>query len=119
MSIHWNPAEQVRITRYLLKWCALGAGVGILGGSASALFLVSLDWATAERLARPWLLYLLPLGGCLIGLFYQYLGKGCEGGNNLVLEEIHTPRAGVHLLPCLRGRGQAVDGRHSLFAGRW
>ena len=95
MSIHWNPAEQVRITRYLLKWCALGAGVGILGGSASALFLVSLDWATAERLARPWLLYLLPLGGCSIGLFYQYLGKGCEGGNNLVLEEIHKPRAGV------------------------
>lgn len=95
MSIHWNPAEQVRIARYLVKWIALGTSVGILGGSASALFLVSLDLATAERLAQPWLLYLLPLGGCFIALFYQYFGKGCEGGNNLVLEEIHKPTAGV------------------------
>jgi H+/Cl- antiporter ClcA/PII-like signaling protein len=95
MSIHWSPTEQVRIARYLLKWTLLSAIVGILGGSASALFLVSLDYATAERLAHPWLLYLLPLGGCLIGLFYQHLGKGCEGGNNLLLEEIHKPGAGV------------------------
>src|SRR5260370_36393879 len=94
MSIHWNPGEQVRITRYLLKWAALSASVGVLGGSASALFLVSLDYATAARLAQPWLLYLLPLGGCLIGLFYQYLGKGCSGGNNLLLEEIYKPERG-------------------------
>jgi H+/Cl- antiporter ClcA len=95
MSIHWNPEEQVRIASYLLKWTVLGAAVGVLGGSASALFLVSLEWATDTRLAHPWLLYLLPVGGCLIGLFYQYFGKGCEGGNNLLLEEIHKPRAGV------------------------
>jgi H+/Cl- antiporter ClcA/PII-like signaling protein len=95
MAIHWDQAEQARTTRYLVKWTALSASVGILGGSASAVFLVSLDYATAERLAHPWLLYLLPLGGCLIGLFYQHFGKGCEGGNNLVLEEIHKPTAGV------------------------
>lgn len=95
MSFRWNPREQVRIGRYLLKWAALASVVGVLGGSASALFLVSLDWATAAQLKSPWLLYLLPVGGCLIGLLYHSWGKECEGGNNLLLEEIHQPGDGV------------------------
>jgi H+/Cl- antiporter ClcA len=95
LSIHWDPYEQVRIGRFLLKWTILGSFVGVLAGSASALFLISLDWATDTRISQPWLIYLLPIGGLLIGLFYHYLGKGCEGGNNLILEEIHEPQAGV------------------------
>jgi H+/Cl- antiporter ClcA/PII-like signaling protein len=95
MSFHWDPREQVSLGRYLIKWTVLGSVVGVLGGSASALFLYSLDWATDERLAFPWLLYLLPVGGCVIGLLYHYWGKGCEGGNNLLLEEIHKPKSGV------------------------
>src|ERR1700681_3202524 len=95
MSIHWNPEEQVRAGWCLVKWTVLGSCVGVLGGSASALFLVSLDYVTRVRLQAPWLLFLLPAGGYLIALFYQHFGKGCEGGNNLVLEEIHKPSAGV------------------------
>jgi H+/Cl- antiporter ClcA/PII-like signaling protein len=95
MSFHWDPREQVRIGRYLLKWTVLASLVGVLAGSASAVFLLSLDYATAAQSAAPWLLYLLPAGGCLIGLFYHYWGKGCEGGNNLLLEEINKPAAGV------------------------
>ena len=93
--MHWNPEEQVRTGWSLVKWTVLGSCVGVLGGSGSALFLVSLDYVTGIRLQTPWLLFLLPLGGCLIVLLYQYFGKGCEGGNNLVLEEIHRPSAGV------------------------
>ncbi|HWY85676.1 MAG TPA: chloride channel protein, partial [Gemmataceae bacterium] len=95
MSIHWNPEEQVRAGWSLAKWTVLGSCVGVLGGSASALFLVSLDYATRIRLQTPWLLFLLPPGGYLIALIYQHFGTGCEGGNNLVLEEIHKPSAGV------------------------
>jgi H+/Cl- antiporter ClcA/PII-like signaling protein len=95
MSLHWDPREQVRTGRYLLKWTVLGSVVGLLAGTASALFLLSLQWATEERIAVPWLLYLLPVGGCLIGLLYHYWGKDCERGNNLLLEEIHKPQAGV------------------------
>jgi len=95
MAFHWHPGEQVRIGRYLLKWTLLASIVGVLAGCASALFLLSLDWATATREAQPWIIYLLPLGGLLIGLCYHYLGKGAEGGNNLLLDEIHKPQSGV------------------------
>jgi H+/Cl- antiporter ClcA len=95
MSFHWDPREQVRLGRYLLKWTLFGSIVGLLAGSASALFLWSLQLATEARLSAPWLLYLLPFGGLLIGLAYHYWGKDCERGNNLLLEEIHKPAAGV------------------------
>lgn len=95
MAFHWHPAEQVRIGRYLLRWTILGACVGLCAGSASAAFLLSLDFATQTRLEQPWLLYLLPLAGLLMGLLYHYWGQDSDRGNNLILEEIHNPRAGV------------------------
>jgi len=95
MSFHWDPREQARIARYLLKWTCLASLIGVLAGSASAGFLVSLEYATDTRIEHPWLLYLLPLAGLLIGLLYRWLGKDCEGGNNLILDEIHNPSAGV------------------------
>jgi H+/Cl- antiporter ClcA len=95
MSFRWHPSEQVRIGRFLLKWTLLASAVGVLAGSASAVFLLSLEYATAAREDCPWLLYLLPFAGCLIILLYQRCGKRCEGGNNLLIEEIHKPEAGV------------------------
>ena len=95
MSFRFDPREQLLIGRYFLKWTLLASIVGLLGGSASALFLVSLDFATEMRLAHPWLIYLLPLGGLLIGLLYHTLGRGIEGGNNLILDQIHQPSSGV------------------------
>ena len=61
----------------------------------SAAFLLSLDYVTATRLQQPWLLYLLPVAGLLIGLMYHYWGRDCERGNNLILEEIHNPKVGI------------------------
>src|SRR4051812_36616298 len=95
MPLHHHPHELFRTGLYLLKWTLLPSVVGVLAGSASALFLYGLDWATATREAQPWLLYLLPVGGLLIGLFYHHFGRGLEGGNNLLLDEIHKPGAGV------------------------
>jgi H+/Cl- antiporter ClcA len=54
-----------------------------------------LDTITAWRLAAPWLLFLLPAGGVIIYALYQYFGKESLKGNNLVIEEIHTPGGGV------------------------
>jgi H+/Cl- antiporter ClcA len=56
-----------------------------------------LDQATSLRLAQPWLLWLLPLAGVAIVAAYQRWGGKSEQGNNLVLDEIHQPGAGVPL----------------------
>jgi H+/Cl- antiporter ClcA len=76
---------------FLTKWLLLSALIGFFVGSASALFLVSLDWATQWRETHPWVIALLPLGGFLIGCMYHYWGKDVEAGNNLLLENIHRP----------------------------
>ena len=69
--------------------------VGLMAGSASAGFLWALDKATETRWQHGWLLFFLPLGGVVISLLYQRLGKSAEAGNNLILEQIHTPGGGV------------------------
>lgn len=95
MAIHWDPREPVRIGWYLGKWTLLATVVGVLAGAASAAFLISLEYATDTRLEHRWLLYWLPVAGVGIGLLYHYWGKEIEAGNNLILEEIHEPRAGI------------------------
>lgn len=62
-----------------------------MGGTASALLLVSLTWATGTREAHKWLIALLPIAG-LVGLMYKYLGTSVEAGNNLILDEVHDPQ---------------------------
>ena len=82
---------QQPILFFLVKWLLLSAIVGLCVGSASALFLVSLDWVTEWRENHRWIIAFLPLGGFLIGCLYHYWGKDVEAGNNLLLETIHRP----------------------------
>jgi H+/Cl- antiporter ClcA len=79
------------------KWLAMLVPMAALIGSASAFFLWSLDALTRLRFANPWLLWLLPLGGFAVGWLYHRLGKNSSGGNNLLIDEIHQPGAGVPL----------------------
>lgn len=80
-----------RITHYslyvtaLLKWLAVGALVGGVGGFVGALFHLGVDCATNVRLAHPWILYLLPLGGVVIALLYR-LCRLEGAGTNAVIE---------------------------------
>ncbi|ARS35079.1 voltage-gated chloride channel family protein [Pontibacter actiniarum] len=87
-----SASEQATAVLYLLKWLLICVLVGVLAGSASAFFLVSLGWVTAYREAHTWIIAFLPLGGLAIGLLYHYYGGRANGGNNLLLEEIHRPR---------------------------
>ncbi len=66
-------------------------------GTLCAAFLWSLDWVTRARFDHPWLLFLLPVGGAAIGLLYHRLGQSVEGGNNLIVDQIHEPGGGVPL----------------------
>jgi H+/Cl- antiporter ClcA len=93
----WWRSDRVRAIVDLVKWLSIGCVVGILTGTASAILLAALAWATTWRESHLWIIRLLPLGGLLSGLIYHYLGSSVEGGNNLLLEEIHNPRATIPL----------------------
>ena len=79
--------------RAALRWIGLGAITGVLAGLSSAGFLWSLEKVTDLRVEHPWLLWLLPLGGLVVGLAYERLGGRSSGGNALILDEIHEPTA--------------------------
>ena len=78
------------LLKHLLFWIAIGACIGVLSGSASALFLLSLDWVGQIRDAHLWLLGFLPLAGFTIGYCYHRYGSGVEKGNNAILAGIYT-----------------------------
>jgi H+/Cl- antiporter ClcA len=95
MPFRWDPREHYLLARYVLRWCLIAVPVSAGIGSACALFLWLLDVATRTRWQHPWLLYLLPAGGVLVWLAYRAFGRSSERGNNLIMDEIHEPGAGV------------------------
>lgn len=78
-----------------LGWTVILLLLAVAVGSASAFFLWALDAVTRVRFAHPGLLFLLPVAGLFIGALYQLYGKSASGGNNLLIDEIHQPGAGV------------------------
>lgn len=81
----------------VLKWILICGLIGFLSGSASAFFLVALEWVAQFRDHHSWIIWLLPLGGLLIGLSYHYYGQEVVKGNNLLLEEYHKPAKRIPL----------------------
>lgn len=73
---------------FFVKFLLLSSIVGLLVGSACAGFLVSLAQVTTWQMTMPWLLFLLPFGGVLVGYVYDIYGGNSGKGNNLILESI-------------------------------
>ena len=94
--VAWVPEWRLHLL-FLGRWLLIAAAVGALAGTASAAFLVALDWVTRWREAHGWVLWLLPLGGLVVGSLYHYLGQAVARGNNLLLDELHAPRTRVPL----------------------
>ena len=89
--------EPFALARYTLRWLLLATVVGALAGSASALFLWSLDWATATREAHRTIVWGLPLAGFAVAWVYLHWGQSVEAGNNLLIDEIHEPKQAIPL----------------------
>lgn len=77
---------------YSIKWLVACVCIGMAAGTASAIFLASLDYVTVYRESHIQIIAFLPLAGLLIGFLYYYRGGHVEKGNHLLLEEIHTPQ---------------------------
>jgi len=95
--IHKKNPEQFDVLMYLGKWVLLSGAIALAAGSATALFLFALDWATQARITHRWLIAFLPVAGFLVGYLYLKIGQHVEAGNNLLIDEIHDPRKVVQL----------------------
>lgn len=74
------------------QWFVLIVCISLISGTASALFLVALEWVGNFRTNHLYLVLLLPFMGIAIGLLYKYWGKEIAAGNNLLIEEIQEPK---------------------------
>lgn len=95
MLFRWDLKEHVAQGRYVFKWLALVIPVAAAIGAACAFFLWSLEQVTLIRFNNPNLLFFLPLAGVVMAFIYQWIGKSAEGGNNLIMDQIHEPGGGV------------------------
>ena len=95
--VHLERSSTMALFRYVAKWAALATLIAAFAGSASALFLFALDWATHTREANRWLIWGLPVVGFCVGWLYLKFGQHVEAGNNLLIDEIHDPKKVVPL----------------------
>lgn len=77
---------------YVIKWLFISSVLAVTIGTASAGFLILLEWATQYRENHEWIIILLPVAGLGIGLLYNYYGENVTAGNNLVIDTIHNPK---------------------------
>lgn len=68
----------------LLKWMVLGGVIGLVGGIIGSLFHIGVDTATQMRLAHPWVLYLMPVGGLAIVGLYRLTKMEGKGTNDII-----------------------------------
>lgn len=81
----------------IIKWVVLASIIGILAGSASAVFLYGLDWVSNQRASHPQLLWGLPIVGLFMGWSYQKFGANAGLGNHLVISEANERQGRIPL----------------------
>lgn len=95
MPFRWSLTEHLSLGAHVARWVLIMIPVAAVIGSATALFLWSLNLVTTTRWDHPWLLFLLPAAGAIIGVIYYRFGRSVEGGNNLIMDRIHEAGGGV------------------------
>ncbi len=94
---NFKRPESVTLWPQLIKWLLLSSAIAFMAGSASALFLWALEWATSTRVSHPQLIWGLPLAGFAVAWVYLQWGQSVDAGNNLLIDEIHNPQTTVPL----------------------
>ena len=67
-----------------LKWLLIAHLTGAAGGLVGSAFHLSVSWATGFRAGHPWMLYLLPAAGLVIGLIYHFLHTENKNTNTII-----------------------------------
>ncbi|MBO8172134.1 MAG: voltage-gated chloride channel family protein [Bacillaceae bacterium] len=79
------------------QWIIFGSIVGIIVGTVTTFLLETNDYLGKVREKRDWLIFLLPLGGLIVGYIYMNYGKVFLNNtlhntaelNNLVIDAVH------------------------------
>lgn len=95
MPFRWKLFEHIRLALETARALLLVTPVAILTGCTCALFLWSLGEVTEFFQRTPSLLYVLPIAGIVVAGLYRRFGASSEGGNSLIIEQIHEPGGGV------------------------
>ncbi len=76
----------------LFKWIGAGLVIGAFVGTLIAILLKTNDFLGDIRSDNSWLIFLLPIGGMIIGFIYMNYGKKMEidsaKGNNVIIEGV-------------------------------
>ncbi|MBS8263783.1 voltage-gated chloride channel protein [Mesobacillus boroniphilus] len=86
-----------RVFSLLSQWVFFGAIIGLVVGSATTFLVEANDYLGDVREKSGWLIFLLPLGGIIIGYLYMNYGKvfldntlnDAAELNNLVIDAVH------------------------------
>lgn len=92
-----NSEDLANMLRDLAKWLGISLVLGTLSGGASAVFLISLEWATDYRVNNPSIVHALPVIGLGIGYIYHKYAGDAAKGNNLVIEEVNSNNGRIPL----------------------
>lgn len=76
--------EVAQTVSSFVKWVLIAHLTGAAGGLVGSAFHLSVGAATAFRAAHPWLLYLLPAAGLVIGLIYHFLHTENKNTNTII-----------------------------------
>ena len=92
-----NAKIALRYVLAILKWLAVSAAIGAVGGSVGVAFHISVEKVTELRATHEWIIYLLPVGGLAIAGLYK-LFKMEKLGTDNVIESIRTEKSVPFLL---------------------
>ena len=73
-----------------IKWILIALLVGGIVGLIASGFYYSMAFVTKFRMNHDFMIFLLPIGGCIIIAFYHLLGVKVVKGTNLVISSIRS-----------------------------
>ena len=79
----------------LMKWIIYSIIIGGGIGTIASIFAHVITGVTAFRMANPWMIFGLPIGGILIVFLYQITGQAKNSGTNMVLLVVRSGEEAV------------------------
>ncbi len=84
----------------LLKWSLLSVLMGVIGGVLGAVFHHALQYVTDLRMAQPWLIYLLPVGGvAIVGLYRLFRLQSNRGTDEIIISVLENKTVSPMVAP--------------------